>query len=107
MSQHASVERESSLTCRLSNPELAARSAQIREELFAAVEVRQELEQGYAFRFAGSAETLKRLTEFVIAERECCPFFRFEVVVEPDSGPLWLTLTGPAGAKEFIAATFL
>jgi hypothetical protein len=36
-------------------------------------------------------------------ERECCLFFTFALHCEPQHGPLWLHLRGPAGAKEFVA----
>jgi len=38
------------------------------------------------------------------AERHCCRFLRFELGVAPDEGPLSLTVTGPAGTREFLAA---
>ncbi|MBI4409686.1 MAG: hypothetical protein HY561_08265 [Gemmatimonadetes bacterium] len=41
--------------------------------------------------------------EFILFERGCCPFLRFELEFEP-GGPLWLRIRGPEGAKEFIAA---
>jgi len=28
---------------------------------------------------------------------------RFQVTVEPDGGPVWVDLTGPPGAREFLA----
>jgi hypothetical protein len=107
MSQEESVESDMPLACRLSSPELGARAAELRQEIFTAVEDQRDLAQGYAFRFPGTADWILRLGAFMATEHECCPFFRFELVVEPDSGPLWLILTGPAGTKEFIAATFL
>ena len=38
------------------------------------------------------------------AQRACCPFFTFALVFEPQQGPLWLHLRGPAGTKEFVAS---
>lgn len=102
-----SVDSELPLACRLSTPELGARSAQLREEVFAAVDMQREIEDGYAFRFSRTADWILRLADFVVTERECCPFFRFNLAVEADSGPVWLTLTGPAGTKRFITETFL
>lgn len=102
-----SVVAETTFACRLSTPDLGARAAQLREEFFTGVETRRELEHGYTFQFPGTPEWLTRLTEFVITERDCCPFFRFELVVEPDLGPIALTITGPAGAKQFMDQTFL
>jgi hypothetical protein len=61
-----------------------------------------ELEVGYAFVFPGSAEWAARLVELVNAERTCCPFFAFELVFQPDLGPVLLKTRGPEGAKEFI-----
>jgi hypothetical protein len=38
--------------------------------------------------------------------RQCCPFLRFAITVEPGNGPIWLEMTGPEGTKEFLATTF-
>jgi hypothetical protein len=40
--------------------------------------------------FAGGAEWAEKLVGFVISERECCPFFSFEVLFEPGGGPISL-----------------
>jgi hypothetical protein len=49
---------------------------------------------------------LAQLAEWISFERKCCPFFKFEIELEPESGPVWLSLTGRAGVKEFILAAF-
>jgi hypothetical protein len=66
-----------------------------------------ELEDGYAFRFPGDTIWAARLLQFVTSERECCPFFTFELVFEPGQGPIWLRLRGPEGVKEFIREVML
>jgi hypothetical protein len=40
----------------------------------------------------------------VAAERVCCPFLTFEVVAQPNHGPLLVRITGPEGSKEFLRA---
>ena len=40
------------------------------------------------------------------AERHCCRWLQFDLSVTPDGGPTVLTLSGPAGAREFLAALF-
>lgn len=60
-----------------------------------------ELPDGYAFRF--TADEYASVTAFVAHERLCCPFFTFVVEVQPDHGPLWLRITGRAGAKAVFA----
>ena len=95
------------IACALSEPELARRTAELGSSLFAAVEAIEELPDGYAFRFPADAVWLERLAGFVAAERQCCPFFRFEIATEPGEGPLWLRLRGEEGVKDFVAVQFL
>lgn len=61
----------------------------------------EELPDGYAFVFAGDAGAVD-LLHVVLAERRCCPFFRFELDFSPDLGPVTLRARGPADAKPFI-----
>jgi hypothetical protein len=65
-----------------------------------------ELEDGYQFAFPADAGWAMRLTEFVVAERPCCPFFRFELVFEPGGGEILLRVSGPEGTKQFISEAF-
>jgi CHASE1-domain containing sensor protein len=62
----------------------------------------QELSNGYAFRLPSSSTLFLELAEFVHLERHCCPFFKFELELEANEGPLWLRITGPEGSKEFM-----
>ena len=71
---------------------------------FEAVPERQELADGYAFRF--SADQYPLLTAFIANERLCCPFFHFTLDVTPAQGPIWLHLTGGDGVKAFIQSEF-
>jgi hypothetical protein len=71
--------------------------------LIAETEAREELQDGYRFRFA-QADVLPRLLRVIETERKCCRFLRFEVTLEPDLGPISLTVTGPPGTREFLAA---
>lgn len=65
-----------------------------------AAEVR-ELADGYAFRYG--AEQFEQVTQFIAAERLCCPFFTFTLEVAPARGPIWLRITGADPAvKEFL-----
>ena len=59
---------------------------------------------GYRLLFDASAQTLHAVAAAIEAERHCCRFLRFDLAVEPDEGPLVLTLSGPPGAREFVEA---
>ena len=66
----------------------------------------KELSDGYAFRFKAESQMILDVAEFIVYERLCCPFFNFELVVEPDTNRLWLNLRGQSGIKEFIQYEF-
>lgn len=94
------------IACTLEGGDLAKREAALQSDLFRHVEGRQELPDGMRYRFPGSDEFKDKLLAFAAAERTCCAFFRIELAFEPGLGPIWLTLTGPAGVKEFIQQSF-
>lgn len=76
----------------------------ISERLFGSVQENRELQDGYAFRLPAEAAVIQQVAAYIANERLCCPFFRFEMAVEPGDGPLRLQITGGAGVKEFLAA---
>jgi hypothetical protein len=94
------------IACNLSDSERATRGEEITQNLFKHVQQVKELADGYAYRFPAGKEWAGKLMEFILAERDCCPFFTFELVFEPNPGPLWLRLRGGQGVKEFIASAF-
>jgi hypothetical protein len=65
-------------------------------------EERATLPNGYAIRFCPDA--LEAVARFVANERKCCPFMSFEVTLAPESGPLWLRMTGPEGTRSVLDA---
>ena len=79
-----------------------AHHALIRRLMTRAVEEIAELPDGLAFRFPASE--YDAVTEFIAAERLCCPFLGLTLEVTADRGPLHLRLTGPEGVKDFLRA---
>jgi hypothetical protein len=74
------------------------------QAVFRAVEEVRELPDGYAFRLANETAVLFEVADFLAKERLCCPFFGFSLEIEPEGGPVWLSLTGREGVKPFIQA---
>jgi hypothetical protein len=72
------------------------------KSVFAAVQEVQESPDGYQFRLPADSAMLLKVAEYITNERLCCPFLHFTLEVEPSSGPVWLSLTGRAGVKEYI-----
>ena len=92
------------LACKLIGPEFVARKEAITRDLFAHVDRVEELPDGFGFRFSSVTPLATKALEFIEAEKECCPFFTFELVFEPEDGPLWLRLRGSEAIKAFVRA---
>jgi len=95
--QHPPVE------CRLSGEEQERRRESVARDLFSAAQESRELDDGYELLFPGGEELVERLTSFVVSERKCCPFLTFEMLFEPEGGPVSLRVWGPEGTKSFIS----
>ena len=107
MTTETLTEREVPIVCRLPEPELREREQVLQQEVFSGVEEIRELSDGYSLRYPGEVRWLDTLTEFIRLERDCCPFFHFELHAEPERGPLWLQLRGREGVKEFVETVLL
>lgn len=96
--EHGSVQ----LSCQLTSVELQKRKTTVLANLKEKMLSKEEIENGYVFKFSGSDELLDELIEFVKTERTCCNFFKFNLSISGDKSETWLELTGPKGAKQFI-----
>lgn len=70
--------------------------------MFQAVEYAKPLPNGYAFQFPNEAGMFLSIANFIEHERQCCAFYHFALEVEPNSGPIWLRMTGGEGVREFM-----
>jgi len=92
------------VACKLTTPELRKRKEEVIAVLKSNVLEKVELKDGYRYTFEGSDAMMDTLVAFIKTERQCCNFFTFNLTVSDDESHLWLSLTGPDGAKEFIKA---
>lgn len=90
------------VACCLSDEELRNREATFLAQFKAALIKSEELDDGYLFRVLGDRKSIALVAELIVAERECCPFLKFELSLEPGMGPVSVRITGPAGTKEFL-----
>ena len=97
---------EPPIACSLTDPEYQQRRAELLRTFQGALLETKELDEGYAYRFPSGANSIAELAQLITFERECCPFLRFQLRLEPANGPLWLELTGPEGTKEFLQSLF-
>jgi hypothetical protein len=94
------------IACSLTDLEFQQRRAELLRTFQGALLETKELDDGYAYRFLSGANWIAELAQLITFERECCPFLRFQLRLEPANGPLWLELTGPEGTKEFLQLLF-
>ena len=94
------------LACLLIGDELKERG-EVVQPLMASHLQLQELEDGYAFQFPGEPDWIQRVLSFVTEERQCCPFFTFELQFEPNLGPIWVRLRGSAEIKALLKEQWL
>lgn len=94
------------VACTLTAPELQERRSTLLKKFSGSVLEVKELESGYAYRFPSEEMWIVEVTNLITLERQCCPFLRFELKLEPGFGPMWLELTGPTGTKEFLNSLF-
>lgn len=62
----------------------------------------KSLDDGYAFRFKADEDTFDELIRLIRLERRCCQFLQFSLTVEPNTGPVWLEITGQGETKNFL-----
>jgi hypothetical protein len=93
---------EPEIACSLGAERQRERADATRARIFARADQTEEMPEGYGFRFPVSAGLLSTITDFILQERECCPFFGFELAFEPGRGSMWLRLRGPDGSKQFV-----
>lgn len=101
------TETQLPVACSLTDAAFRARRDAVQQDLFSGRTSSAPESGGYRFRFPPDDVWLGRITEFVLAERRCCPFLTFRVVVPADGSGIDLHLSGPLDSREFIEQAFL
>jgi amino-acid N-acetyltransferase len=90
------------IVCTLQPGELNARAMELLPGLVSRARALTEMDGGYRLEFSATSDVLRAITDAIDAERQCCRFLRFELVVEPDARGIVLEVTGPEGTKDFL-----
>ena len=96
------VETKKAIACKLTRPEMQKRKLEVLAILKGKVLDKSELENSYKYKFEGSDKIFDELVAFIKSERACCDFFTFDLLLSDSKSNIWLSITGPDGAKEFI-----
>ena len=98
--------RDLPIVCALTPAALEARRQNLLNALVQRAIDRSERPDGVHLRFAPDAGILAEIAAVIEAERQCCRFLQFTLIVEPDDGPMTLDLIGPAGTRDFLTSLF-
>ena len=91
------------VACTLGPAALKARREGLLSDLVRRAVTHEELSDGQRLTFHASDDLVFLIGQTINAERQCCRFLRFRLVVEPADGPVVLELTGPEGTREFLS----
>jgi len=92
------------IACTLSPQALKARRENLLDALLQRSTERIELPDGFRLSFTADSQILADVARTVDAERQCCRFLSFTIIIRPDGGPITVDLTGPPGTREFLSA---
>lgn len=98
---------EEPFVCLLTGPEQAERKKALQNEIFSQVKKIEEIETGYIFYFEYDSEFLIKMTDYVIAENNCCPFFTFETKLHSKDDVRLKIISSSKEAKEMIKMTLI
>ena len=93
---------DGALSCSLTSEALMDRIALLREEIFPKLKKKEELAEGFIYYFEDEGDLAVKILEFIGKEKQCCPFFKFDVSVLPFKKGIALKISGSKGVKEFL-----
>ena len=77
----------------------------LRDEIIKRIDHLKTVEHhdGFTFSFQPDPGIVRKLGDWLTYEQACCPFFRFDLAIEPEHGPITLKISGIEGVKEFLS----
>jgi len=98
---------EEPLVCLLTGAEQAERKQVLQKEIFSQVRKVEELGLGYLFYFKYEEQFVMKMTDYVIAENNCCPFLTFDIKLH-SKDDVMLKISGSSEeAKKMIAMVLI
>lgn len=88
--------------CSLIPEDLSTRKEELKKTIFSKVEKRKEDSNGVIFYFNDEPNLLESVLEHMMIERQCCPFFKFDVSILPFNKGFALQISGSEDAIEMV-----
>jgi len=88
--------------CTLQQAEMGERVGSLNRVVDELAREIKKIEGGYALRFDPTKDNIQELSQWIIAESQCCAFLKFVLILEPNGGPLWFEVTGNKSAQDML-----
>ena len=93
------------IACTLQPAHLTAQVEELLPGVARRASRRIPIDDGYRLQFDAGGEILTAIVRMIDAERKCCRFLRFTLIVESDDA-IQLDVTGPSGTAAFLDDLF-
>lgn len=90
------------LVCKFVGEELAEKKELLKKEIFSQVQKTEEANDGYVLYFEDKNDILLKLSDYLMIEKECCPFFTFNLNILSNSKGIALKIAGSDDAKSML-----
>lgn len=98
---HAAI-FEGILSCSLTDEELIDRKLELKTKIFSKLKKKIELENGFIYYFDDEEGLAATITEFMLKEKDCCPFFKFDISILPFEKGIAFQISGSKGVKDML-----
>ena len=90
------------LSCSLTSADLQERREVLKSEIFPKMIKKHELTNGYVYYFDDEKGFSEKIMELIQKEKECCPFFKFDLSILPFGKGIALQISGSEAVKGFL-----
>ena len=93
---------EGVLSCSLTSEALQERRAVLKTEIFNRLLRKEEIAQGFIYYFGDTEGLAEKITELMLKEKACCPFFKFDLSILPFNKGIALQISGSKAVKDML-----
>lgn len=93
---------DGAISCSLTSAELQERRTELKTEIFAHLIKKEEINQGFIYYFNDEEGMAENITELMLKEKACCPFFKFDLSILPFKKGIALKISGSKAVKELL-----
>jgi hypothetical protein len=95
---------EGAISFSITTDALQERRIELKNKIFSQLLKKEELPQRFIFYFNDTEGMAENLTELMLKEKACCPFFKFDLSILPFNKGIALKISGSKAVKEMLVS---